>query len=76
MLEIIFLIIYILVQISLLGTALGRFGQCSFFIFRRQPFMVAEIFTQPSSSPTTIKKLPTALKYNVLQTEVISSLLL
>ena len=27
------------------GTAVGRFSQCFFFIFRRWPTMVAEIFT-------------------------------
>ena len=37
--------------------ALGRFSRCFFFIFRRRPTMVTEIFTQPP----TIKKLPTAL---------------
>ena len=55
-----FWIIYILVQISFLGTALGRLSQCFFFlIFRRWPTMVTDIFTQPP--PPTIKKLPTAL---------------
>ena len=38
----IFWIIYILVQILFLRTALSRF----FFFFRRQPTMVADIFTQ------------------------------
>ena len=64
-----FWIIYILVQISFLWTALGHFSQC-FFIFRRQPAMVADNFTQPPPRPlsshstnTTIKKkLPTALQ--------------
>ena len=39
-----FWIIYILVQVSLLGTALGCFSQ---FLFFCQPTMMAEIFTQP-----------------------------
>ena len=49
-----FWFIYILVQISVLGTALGRFSQC----FCCWLIMVAEIFTQP---PPTIKTLPTVL---------------
>ena len=40
-----FWIIYILVQISILGTALGRFSQF-IFSFRRRPTMVADIFSQ------------------------------
>ena len=39
-----FWIIYILVQISILGTALGRFSQF-FFNFCRRPTMVADIFS-------------------------------
>ena len=42
----IFWVIYILAQISILGTALGRFSQF-FFNFRRRPTMVADIFSQP-----------------------------
>ena len=44
-----FWIIYILVQVSFSGTALGRFSQC-FFIFRRPPTMVADIFIQNLST--------------------------
>ena len=40
-----FWIIYILVQISIFGTALGRFRQ--FFYFCRRPTMAADIFSQP-----------------------------
>ena len=40
-----FWIIYILVQISILGTALGRFSRF-IFSFRRRPTMVADIFSQ------------------------------
>ena len=41
-----FWIIYILVQILFLGIALGRFNQIFFPIFRRQPTMMVDIFTQ------------------------------
>ena len=43
-----FWIIYILVQISILGTALGYFSQF-FFNFCRRPTIVADIFSQPIS---------------------------
>ena len=46
-----FWIIYNLVQIPFLGTALGRFNQCFFFIFRRWPTMVTDISTQPPPPP-------------------------
>ena len=52
-----FWIIFFLVYISFFGTVLGRFSQCNFKTFCRQPTMVGDIFTQ---SPT-IKKLSTAL---------------
>ena len=42
-----FWIIYILIQISFLGTALGRFIQCFFLIFHRRSIIVADIFAQP-----------------------------
>ena len=41
--------IYFLVQILFFGTVLERFSPCNFKIFRRQPTMVADIFTQPPS---------------------------
>ena len=41
-----FWIIYILVQVSFLGTALGRLSKWVFLIFRRWSTMVADIFTQ------------------------------
>ena len=41
------------------GTALGCFNHCFFFIFRRRPTIVADIFT-PTLSPPIIKKLPAA----------------
>ena len=41
-------IIYILIQISFLGTALGRSSECFFFlIFHRRSTIVANIFAQP-----------------------------
>ena len=43
-------IIYILVQILLLGTALGRSSLC-FFIFCHRAAMVSEGFTQPLPLP-------------------------
>ena len=45
-----FWIIYILVQISILGTALGRFSQFIFNFCRRRT-MMADIFSQPAPPP-------------------------
>ena len=59
-----FWMIYILDQISFLGTTLGRFSQCFFYIFCRRPIMVADIFTQPPPAPLFHhhkKVFPTAL---------------
>ena len=37
---------------AFLGTALGCFGQCSFFlVFRRRPTMVADFFIQAQIPP-------------------------
>ena len=33
------------------GTAIGRFSQCFFLIFRRRPTMLAKIFTHPPPTP-------------------------
>ena len=41
---------------SLFWTALGRFSQCCFFIFRRQPTITVNIFTQPPLPPCHHKK--------------------
>ena len=57
-----FWIIYILVQILFLGTALGHFSQYFLFIFRLQTTMVVDIFTHPLSPPPNIKKLITTLQ--------------
>ena len=46
-----FWIIYILDQISFLGTALGCFSQSFFNIFCRWPTTVADIFTHPPPVP-------------------------
>ena len=52
-----FWIIYILVQISFFGgTSFGRFGQCFFLIFHRQPTRVIDIFTQPHHPLSTPHK--------------------
>ena len=42
-----FWIIYILVQVPLLGTSLGRFSHCFFLIFHLRPTMMGDTFTQP-----------------------------
>ena len=46
-----FWIIYILVQILFLGTALGHFSQYFLFIFRLQTTMVVDFYSPPLPSP-------------------------